>query len=129
MHVFFALDAPQSPTGHGSLNCSDGIAKELEDPPTASIVLLTHQIRASQPTNAEGTPSRTVHIKAKLVNLAEQKGFSVEELFGKSRRTTRATVRFRNPKNATETWAGRGRRPLWLTAALKKGAKLDSFAV
>jgi DNA-binding protein H-NS len=28
-----------------------------------------------------------------------------------------------------ETWAGRGARPLWLVAALKKGKKLDDFLI
>ena len=37
--------------------------------------------------------------------------------------------RFRNPKNRKETWAGRGNRPRWLTAALKGGKKLEAFAV
>jgi DNA-binding protein H-NS len=36
---------------------------------------------------------------------------------------------FRNPKNRKETWAGRGRRPFWLVAALKRGKKLTDFAI
>jgi DNA-binding protein H-NS len=28
-----------------------------------------------------------------------------------------------------ETWAGRGARPLWLVAAMKKGKKLDDFLI
>lgn len=36
---------------------------------------------------------------------------------------------YRNPKNADETWAGRGNRPRWLTAALKSGKKLEAFAI
>jgi DNA-binding protein H-NS len=36
---------------------------------------------------------------------------------------------YRNPKNHDETWAGRGRRPGWLAAALKRGMKLHSFAI
>jgi len=28
-----------------------------------------------------------------------------------------------------ETWAGRGARPLWLVAALKKGRKLEDFLI
>lgn len=36
---------------------------------------------------------------------------------------------YRNPKNRTETWAGRGNKPKWLAAALKQGKKLDSFAI
>ena len=39
-------------------------------------------------------------------------------------------VRFRNPKNRKETWAGRGLKPRWLVAALKgKKNKLADFAV
>lgn len=34
-----------------------------------------------------------------------------------------------DPNNADNRWAGRGARPLWLTAALKNGAKLEDFAV
>lgn len=36
---------------------------------------------------------------------------------------------FRNPDNKQETWAGRGMKPKWLTAALKGGKKLEAFAV
>lgn len=36
---------------------------------------------------------------------------------------------YRNPKNASETWAGRGNRPRWLAAALKSGKKLESFLI
>jgi DNA-binding protein H-NS len=39
-------------------------------------------------------------------------------------------VRFRNPKNRRETWAGRGHKPRWLVAALKsKKSKMSDFAV
>ncbi len=34
-----------------------------------------------------------------------------------------------DPNNEANRWAGRGARPLWLTAALKNGAKLEDFAV
>jgi DNA-binding protein H-NS len=39
-------------------------------------------------------------------------------------------VKYRNPANSKETWAGRGLRPRWLVAALKGGKKkLADFAV
>lgn len=42
----------------------------------------------------------------------------------------RLPVRYRNPLNAKETWAGRGLKPRWLAAALKDGKKkLADFAV
>ena len=37
--------------------------------------------------------------------------------------------KYRNPKNRSETWAGRGATPRWLRAELKKGKKLESFAI
>lgn len=41
-----------------------------------------------------------------------------------------AAVKYRNPENRNETWAGRGSRPRWLVAALKGGKKkLADFAV
>lgn len=66
--------------------------------------------------------------KAKLRDLAEQAGFSLDELFGGRGKKT-SVVKFRNPKNPDETWTGRGRKPNWLVVAIKKGAKLESFAV
>ena len=42
---------------------------------------------------------------------------------------TKLKAKYRNPKNAKETWAGRGIRPKWLTAMLKQGKKIEDFAV
>jgi DNA-binding protein H-NS len=36
---------------------------------------------------------------------------------------------YRNPKNRSETWAGRGNKPRWLVAGLKSGKKLKAFAI
>jgi DNA-binding protein H-NS len=37
--------------------------------------------------------------------------------------------KFRNPVEPSETWAGRGKRPRWLLAALKKGKRLEDFKI
>jgi DNA-binding protein H-NS len=37
--------------------------------------------------------------------------------------------KYRNPDNASETWAGRGLKPRWLTAAIKSGKKQDDFLI
>jgi DNA-binding protein H-NS len=50
----------------------------------------------------------------------------------KSRRgAARGSVapKYRNPENPSETWAGRGLRPRWLSAALKAGKKVEDFAI
>jgi DNA-binding protein H-NS len=37
--------------------------------------------------------------------------------------------KYRNPAKPSETWAGRGRQPRWVTAELKSGKKLDDFRI
>jgi DNA-binding protein H-NS len=37
--------------------------------------------------------------------------------------------KYRNPDNPGETWAGRGLKPRWLSAALKAGGKLEDFSI
>lgn len=41
----------------------------------------------------------------------------------------KVSPKFRNPKNRSETWAGRGKQPLWLTAQLRSGKKLEEFRI
>ena len=47
------------------------------------------------------------------------------------RRGARGAVaaKYRNPENPSETWAGRGLKPRWLTAAIKAGKKPDHFLI
>jgi DNA-binding protein H-NS len=37
--------------------------------------------------------------------------------------------KYRNPAEPSETWAGRGKRPRWLTAQLKSGKRIDDFRI
>lgn len=37
--------------------------------------------------------------------------------------------KFRNPLEPSQTWAGRGKRPRWLSAYLRKGKQLDDFKI
>jgi DNA-binding protein H-NS len=68
--------------------------------------------------------------KEQLRAMAEKAGFDLSELFGKRRgKRGPASVKYRNPKDTSQTWTGRGRKPNWIVDAVKKGAKLDSFAV
>jgi DNA-binding protein H-NS len=69
-------------------------------------------------------------VKEAVVAFARSKGYSIEELFGKTRRARKAagkrgTVapKYRNPRNADETWTGRGKRPRWFQALLDAGKK------
>jgi DNA-binding protein H-NS len=37
--------------------------------------------------------------------------------------------KYKNPAKPSETWAGRGKQPLWLTAQLRSGKRLDDFRI
>ena len=66
--------------------------------------------------------------KEALRAMAEKTGFSLNDLFGKrGGRKGSGEVKFRNPKDTSQTWTGRGRKPNWLVDAVKKGAKIDTF--
>lgn len=55
------------------------------------------------------------------------------ELKGNVRRERRPYPRvfpkYRNPDNPSETWAGRGKQPRWLTAKLRTGKQIDDFRI
>lgn len=75
-----------------------------------------------------------VELKRKMAAMAETHGFSVTELFGGTRGgrgkgKSVGVARFANPDDRSDTWTGRGRKPNWLLDRLKKGAKLDDFAI
>jgi DNA-binding protein H-NS len=64
--------------------------------------------------------------------LAASYGFTVEEVLGtapkKSRRASApAQAKYRNPDDPEQTWAGRGRKPGWLVAALAQGKTLEDL--
>jgi len=37
--------------------------------------------------------------------------------------------KYSNPANPSETWAGRGKKPRWLTAQIKSGKQIDDFRI
>jgi len=37
--------------------------------------------------------------------------------------------KYRNPENRSETWAGRGKQPQWVTAQLRTGKRLTDFLI
>ena len=37
--------------------------------------------------------------------------------------------KFQNPAQPSETWAGRGKKPRWLTAQLNSGNRMDDFRI
>jgi DNA-binding protein H-NS len=48
---------------------------------------------------------------------------------GSALKGRKVAPKYRNPKNRSETWAGRGATPRWLRAYLKAGKKLEDFQI
>lgn len=69
-------------------------------------------------------------LEAELSKLNRFQGGSAGSKLG-ARRGAKAPVapKYRNPENPSETWAGRGLRPRWLSAAIKMGKKVDDFLI
>jgi DNA-binding protein H-NS len=76
---------------------------------------------------AEARTKERVELKIKVAALAASHGFSLAELFGA--KSAKSVAKYANPEDATDTWSGRGRKPNWLVARLKKGAKLAEFGI
>jgi DNA-binding protein H-NS len=74
----------------------------------------------------------SAEVKQKISDLASEHGFSVNELFGARPTNGKKTVgaaKYANPDDKSATWTGRGRKPNWLVAKLKKGASLEDFEI
>ena len=73
-------------------------------------------------------------LRNKMESLAAQAGLTLADVFkatGRARSSklkgTKVATKYRNPKDSSQTWSGRGRQPNWLVAALKKGQKMETF--
>jgi DNA-binding protein H-NS len=99
----------------------------LEKMSYAELLKLQGQVEAAI---AERRVSDAHETKEQLRQMAEKAGFDIKELYGR-RGSPRGSgvAKYRNPKDASQTWTGRGRKPNWLVDAVKKGAKIDSFAI
>lgn len=75
-------------------------------------------------------------VRSKIDALLKGAGLTIDQVYarrgGKGAKRTKTTVapKYRNPQNAAQTWSGRGKRPLWFAAALrKKGVTAESLLI
>lgn len=79
----------------------------------------------------EQTKNLVEEFKIKAAKL----GLTLEEIMGQDANKPRKTKgqkvppKYRNPNDASQTWTGRGRKPIWVEDALKKGKKLEDLAI
>jgi DNA-binding protein H-NS len=71
-------------------------------------------------------------VLTQIKTLAADAGIAPEIVakhFRSPRTRAAAKAKYRNPENPSQTWAGRGRKPRWLTSALNAGKDLEDFAI
>ena len=69
-------------------------------------------------------------LREQFAKEAAEKGFSLADLAGGYKATRAKSTgkhQYRNPLDASQTWTGRGRRPIWLDKQLKAGKVLKQF--
>jgi DNA-binding protein H-NS len=78
---------------------------------------------------------RIGEVRRKLIAIAKDEGYSIEELFGEGRARSSGSkgrpvpAKYRNPDQPGQTWSGRGKKPRWFLAALDAGRKEADLAI
>ena len=70
---------------------------------------------------------RRAELQQQLERIAVVGGRRIVRGGGSALKGRKVPPKYRSPSG--ETWAGRGARPRWLVAAIKRGKKLDDFLI
>ena len=90
---------------------------------------LEAQIAAAKTKAAE---TAKAELRAKIDTLLAASEFTIGDLYplaGRGKKRSKSAAKYANPEDRSQTYTGRGRRPKWLEARLKKGAKMEDFAI
>ena len=70
-------------------------------------------------------------LRKKMQEMVEKEGFSLDEVLTttKAKATTKTAPKYCDPADSSSTWTGRGRKPLWVIAALESGKTLDDLLI
>ena len=98
----------------------------LKTMPIAKLQALRSQVEAAI---AAKVTARRHELESELSKLAGFTGGRKATKLGRTGRMGPVAPKYRNPENPAETWAGRGLKPRWLTAAIKGGKDLDNFLI
>ena len=94
-------------------------------------------IKDAQSQMEDARKSQVHSVREKIDAILKNNGLTIDEVYptrrskgSKAVKKSSVAPKYRNPADAEQTWSGRGKRPLWLTAALKKrGTSLENFLI
>jgi len=76
---------------------------------------------------------KVARVRDKVMAMITSEGLDYAELMEHSafarKKRGKIKPKYRNPKNAGETWSGRGRQPRWFATALKAGKKESNLLI
>jgi DNA-binding protein H-NS len=78
---------------------------------------------------AEKIIARRQELESELSKLERVDGRRAAKASRRGGRLGPVPPKYRNPKEPSQTWAGRGLQPRWLKEAMKSGKKLESFLI
>lgn len=116
---------------------------DLTDLSAKQLIIL---IKAAQKQHSLLTKRASIDkVRTALTKAAKVEGYTIEELFAKvpsgrsrkvsttkmlqkaQRKAGKISAKYRNPSNKHEVWAGRGKRPRWLTELVASGKRSRIF--
>jgi DNA-binding protein H-NS len=85
----------------------------------------------------EARASQVQEVRKKIDALLSSSGLSLADIYpahggkgGKGGKRGAVAPKYRNPEDPSQTWTGRGKRPLWFAAAIKRrGVTADSLLI
>jgi len=72
---------------------------------------------------------RLAAIHRSMASPEEQTADTSMPLAKTRRKYPRVLPKYRNPQSPSETWAGRGKLPRWLVAAIQSGRRIEEFRI
>ncbi|HEX4869513.1 MAG TPA: H-NS histone family protein [Moraxellaceae bacterium] len=101
-----------------------------------SIEELEHVIAEARERIEHKREEAVARARADIERIAASTGYSVQDLLGLGKTRPRAAAprksvaeKYRNPRDPSQSWSGRGKRPRWLQEQLDQGGKLEQFQV
>jgi len=93
-------------------------------------------IKSAEAQMGAARKNQVQEVRTKIDSILANAGLTLDEVYprrggkgGKSPKTAVAP-KYRSPENPTQTWSGRGKRPLWFVEALKKrGVTAESLLI
>lgn len=67
--------------------------------------------------------------RAELEKHAETLGYSLEQIMNTKAKRTKIAPKYRDPNDPSQTWTGRGRKPIWILNQLDAGVQLKDLEI